>query len=254
MNAQPRSPRERINEHRFYSGMSLLLLLFVLAGFGRTFFLQPWVPEAAALAPKESFFFYVHGVVFSLWILLALLQPLLIMNRQIDWHRRLGRGGVALAAAVLVVGVLASLIAAKRPGGFIGVPVPPLQFLAVPMADLALFMLFFSLALAWRRTAQYHKRLMLLATIGLMDAAIVRLPLGDMTTPLIGPWFTLTDIGVDLLLLPMIAWDVATRGRVHPVTLLGGLTVIASQPLRAIVSEADAWLRFAAWAVGLMPP
>ena len=62
--------------------------------------------------------------------------------------------------------------------------------------------------------------------------------------------FTRADIGVDLFLIPMVVWDVVSRGRVHPVTLVGGLAVIASQPLRIMLSETQAWMSFAAWAVG----
>ena len=49
-------------ERRFYSGMAFLMLAAVLLAFPRTFFLKPWFPEAAHLAPPEPFFFYVHGV------------------------------------------------------------------------------------------------------------------------------------------------------------------------------------------------
>jgi hypothetical protein len=39
-----------------------------------------------------------------------------------------------------------AVIAAGRPGGFIGVSLPPLQFLAFPLGDLALFTVFIVLA------------------------------------------------------------------------------------------------------------
>ena len=57
---------------------------------------------------------------------------------------------------------------------------------------------------------------------------------------------------MDLFLVPMIIWDVVSRGRVHRVTVIGGLAVIASQPLRVMVSETHAWLNVAGWAIGLL--
>ena len=47
---------------------------------------------------------------------------------------------------------------------------PPLQFLVVPLADMALFGLFVGLALVDRQRPQHHKRYMLLASIALLDA------------------------------------------------------------------------------------
>ncbi len=117
-------------ERRFYTGMAFLMLGAVLLGFSRTFFLAPWFPEAAHLAPPEPYFFYVHGVFFTAWILLLIVQPLLVANRRVDVHRKVGWFGAGLAAVVVTVGVTGALIAASRPGGFIGVPIPPLA--AVP--------------------------------------------------------------------------------------------------------------------------
>lgn len=226
------------------------MLASVFLGFSRTYFLKPWFPESAHLAPPELFFFYIHGVCFTAWFVLAVIQPVLVANRRVDLHRSVGWFGAGLAAAVVVVGTVGSLIAAARPGGFIGVPVPPLQFLIVPLADLALFAVFVVFAVFQRRDAQSHKRFMLLASIGLLDAAVVRWPLADMTAGVGGLMWTRTDVGVDLFLVPMVIWDIASRGRVHRVTLIGGLAVIASQPLRLLLSETNAWLSFARWAVG----
>ncbi len=124
-------------------------------------------------------------------------------------------------------------------------PVPPLQFLAVPLFDVALFAVLVALAILRRRDAQSHKRLMLLATIGLVTAAIARLP-GVLAW---GPpaFFGLTD----LFIVAIAIRDVRTRGRLHPATLWGGLALIASQPLRLVVSGTDAWLAFARWITGV---
>jgi hypothetical protein len=237
-------------ERRFYTGMALLVLASVFLGFARTYFLKPWFPGAQQFAPPEPFFFYVHGVSFTAWILLLVLQPLLVASKRVDLHRVVGWFGAGLAVVVVVVGTMGALMAARRPGGFIGVTMPPLQFLTVPLADLALFAVFVVFAIVKRRDTQGHKRFMLLATIGLLDAAVVRWPFGDMNAAVAGSLFTRADIGVDLFLVPMIVWDLLSRGRVHRVTLFGGLAVIASQPLRLMLSGTDLWMSFASWAVG----
>jgi hypothetical protein len=55
-----------------------------------------------------------------------------------------------------------------------------------------------------------------------------------------------------LFLVPLVVWDLASRGRLHRVTVIGGAAVIASQPLRMMLSETSAWLRFAEWTVALL--
>jgi hypothetical protein len=88
---------------------------------------------------------------------------------------------------------------------------------------------------------------MLLASINLMTAGIARWPFAIMAG---GPpvYFALTD----LFVLALGAWDLATRRRLHPVTLWGGLALVLSQPLRLVLSGTDAWMAFARWAVGLL--
>jgi hypothetical protein len=147
---------------------------------------------------------------------------------------------------MVVLGSFAALVAARRPTGFVDVPVPPLQFLAVPPFDLAFFAVFVGLAVAWRRDAQRHKRLMLLGTLNLVTAAIARWPIGFNLGPL--GFFGLTD----LFLVPLVVWDLRTRGRLHPVTLWGGFAIIGSQPLRLWLSGTEVWLAFARWATGLL--
>ena len=125
-------------------------------------------------------------------------------------------------------------------------PVPPLQFLVVPIMDMVVFAAFFTIAVAKRRVAQSHKRWLLLASISLLTAAIARWP-GVLEH---GPvaFFAVTD----LFIVALAAWDLKSRGRLHAATLIGGLVLIASQPLRLAISGTPAWLAFASWATSLV--
>jgi len=238
-------------ERFFYSGMGLVLLATVFVGFSRTFFLKFWFPEHQHLAAPEPFFL-VHGVFFAAWFVLLAVQPLLVADGNRALHRRLGMWGAALAVAMLVLGIVGALIAARRPGGFIGVPLPPLQFLVIPFTAVLLFGVFVALAVAWRGDAQAHKRLMLLASISLVEAAVARLPLAFLTAESPVPFFQAMELLTLSLVLPMVAWDLLSRGRLHAVTLWGGLVLVAAMPLRAVVSTTDGWLAMAGWAVGLL--
>lgn len=235
---------DRSAEHRFHLWMSLLFLGVVVAGFGRTFFFRAWFPELVALRPPEPFFTF-HGALFTAWFVLLVLQAALVSTRRIDLHRKVGWVGGALAVALVVVGVEGALLAARRPGGFMGVPFPAAQFLIVPLADMFLFALLAALGILYRRDPQAHKRFLLFASANLLPAATARLPL-----PFLPPGPPTFFGLLDLLLLPIVLRDLWTRRRLHPATAIGfGLTV-ASQPLRLWLSGTDLWLRLAERLIG----
>lgn len=237
------TPHAASREHRFFTGMSLALLATVLIGFSRSFFLRPLFPEWPS--PTENIF-YLHGALFTAWILLFVLQATLIARGRTALHRKMGVFGAVLAVAMVLVGTTGALVAAGRPTGFVGIPIPPLQFLAIPIFDMALFSAFVAFGIAKRRNPQSHKRWMLLATLNLVTAAIARWPGVSALGPL--AFFGLND----LFVIALAVWDFRTRGRLHPVTLWGGLLIIVSQPLRLVVAGTAAWLAFAHWATGLL--
>jgi hypothetical protein len=241
------APRANKAERYFYLAMAAAIAATVLLGFARTVFLRPWFGEYAHLhAPVETWF-YVHGTFFLSWIALLAAQTSLLTAGNVALHRKLGTFGFVLIPVMVFFGTVGALIAARRPTGFFDVSDPPLQFLAKPLLDMVVFGTLASCAIAKRRVPQTHKRLMLLATISLLEAVIVRWPMAFVTS---GP-----DVAFMLKLLflvPLAAWDFKTLGRLHPVTLWGGAFVIAAWPAYYAISQTDTWLTFARWATGLI--
>lgn len=230
-------------ERRFFTGMAFAILTTVVIGFSRSFFLRPFFPEWPS--PSENIF-YVHGVLFSAWIALFAFQASLVAGGHTELHRKIGPFSALLAFSMVIVGTFGALIAAGRTTGFVGVPIPPLQFLAIPIFDMILFSAFVSLGIANRRNSQSHKRWMLLATLNLVTAAIARWPGVAALGPL--AFFGLTD----LFVIALVVWDISTRRRLHPATMWGGFLIIVSQPLRLAISGTQVWLAFAHWATGLL--
>lgn len=228
-------------ERRFYTSMTVAIFAIVFVGFARSFFLRPLFP--AWPSPPEPVF-YLHGAVFAAWFVLMIVQASLVASRRTAWHRTVGAWAMLLVAAMVWLGLDAAITAARRPTGFVGIPVPPLQFLAIPFVDMLMFPALVGLAVVKRRQPQAHKRLMLLASIAIVTAAVARLPGVIGGSPVV--FFGLTDV----LLIPLALWDYRTTGRLHPVTLWGGLTLILSQPLRLALSGTPAWMAFARWLTG----
>src|SRR3569832_2040509 len=240
------SPRAWLGaERRFYMAMILAMIASLLLGFSRTVFLRPFFPDQPA--PPELYFYAVHGTLFFGWMTLLLVQGSLISARNTALHMRLGTVAYVLAPLMIVVGVFGSLMAARRPGGIVGVPVPPLQFLSVVLGDMMMFGLFAGLALWRRRDVQAHKRLMLLASIVFMDPTIGRWPFAFIADHPMAS-FELKCA----FLVPMAIWDMASRKRLHWATVLGAVVLVSEGLVRDPLGATPQWLAFAKWATGLL--
>ncbi len=150
---------------------------------------------------------------------------------------------------MVVLGTVASLVAARRPTGFIDIPAPPLQFLVVPLAAIGLFFAFVTLAVARRRDTQAHKRYMLLGSIVMLEAAVGRWPFAFMNGSAPIPFFEMPSLVTDLFLVPLFVWDIVSRRRLHPATLWGALAIVACHMLRMPLASTAGWQAFAGWAV-----
>src|ERR1044072_8564537 len=167
----------KLRERTFFTGMAIIILIVVFAGFSRTFYLRPYF-SSERLIPL----LIMHGLVFSSWIALFITQTALVAAKRVRTHMMLGIAGGVIAALMIIVGTVTALLRALAPA-FIRArapsPIPgvnPLTFLTIPLGDMLVFAILVSSAFYFRRRVDVHKRLMLLATIGILPAAVARLP------------------------------------------------------------------------------
>jgi hypothetical protein len=224
----------RLLDKYFYFSMSLLIAAVVVAGFSRTVnqrLLHPAVPPPSVL--------WVHGVVFSAWVLFFILQSGLVRMRKVRWHRTLGWFGVALGAAVFILGVTTTIMMHR----FLYFQLhreTAIRSISVPLLDIVCFGGTFGLAVAWRKKPEYHRRLMLVATCALTAAAFGRLPHSFL--PPRGFY-----AGVDLLILLGVARDLIVTRSVHRVYLVALPVFIAGQTFVALSITTSWWYRIAKW-------
>ena len=170
-------------------------------------------------------------------MLLFVAQTALVATRRVAVHRRLGIAGATLAAAMIVAGTATAIATARRGGSAPGMD--PLTFLAIPLFDMVVFAALVGTALIWRKHRETHKRLMLLAYISIITAAIARI--GGIAT--MGPP---AFFGLMLLFVVCgVVYDLASRRQIHRAYLWGGAFIVVSVPVRLTVSGTAAWHAFA---------
>ena len=223
-------------ERRFFIGFGFLVALVVFAGFSRSYYLRPFTGAPPISAPL-----FLHGLLFTSWIVLFVVQAALVTTGHAEVHRRLGMAGGCLLVVLLVSGWATAIAAARLghiPAAKAGVT-DPLAALAIPLRDLLVFAALAATALYFRRHSDIHKRLMVLATINLMPAALGRIPMPD---PLVG-------VGMLAFLLAGPVYDRFTRGRVHWIYWSGGCITIVSIFVQFTLGRTEIWHHFASWLI-----
>jgi hypothetical protein len=96
-----------------------------------------------------------------------------------------------------------------------------------------------------RARSDWHKRLMLVATLSLLPPAIARVALQFPPLPVLPIAFG----GTALVIVAAMALDGVALRRLHPAMLWSGLIVILSLPGRLLIGSTQAWQDLAAWLI-----
>ncbi len=217
----------------FFSGMVVVLWATVLFGFSKTYYAAGMVK-----APLPNLLIHIHGAAMTLWMVLLLVQTGLITVRKVAWHRALGLAGFGLAACLLVIGLLAATDMLRRGQSPPGTD--PKTFYIVPLTAILLFSSFVWLAYRARKQPAAHKRLILMGTIVLMDAAIGRWPVAILQAK---P--PLQDLVMLALLLLIVVYDLLSLHRVQRSTLWGTVVIMVVHVSRVPLAGSHAWQAFA---------
>ena len=220
-------------DHIFFSTMAVLLLVTVFVGFGPTYYFA-----GVFRAPLPSLIVHLHGAAFSCWILLLVTQTSLVSAGRIDIHRRLGIAGFLLACLMVILGVLAATDSLVRNAGPAGRD--PRFFYIIPLTDMLNFATLTFFAYRNRSNPAAHKRLILVATIALMIAAIARWPYVHRNA-------MMAALLSYLFLVMLAAYDLWSLRKIHRSTLWAGSFLIFVQQIRIPIGRTAAWHAFAAW-------
>ena len=169
---------------------------------------------------------YAHGAALTAWFIWFCVQTTAVNCGRVDLHRRLGAIGITIGILVLLSGAVSAMGLAPRlldKFGNIDADFP--RIAGVVWGNIGILVAFTGFLVAAvlnRKRPEIHKRLMLLASIGITLPAfgrIAKLPIIKV------PEAPFTFAGLLVFLIMLAIFDKINNGRVHRVTLVGGLAL-----------------------------
>jgi hypothetical protein len=148
--------------------MSLVFAALVVWGFSRTV-----DANLFHAAPPRPFLLWIHGTAFSTWVVFFIAQSTLVRVHKVSRHRFLGWFGTGLATVMVALGFAIAVIMARFDTVVLH-QTGAAAFLSIPFFDMIAFGTCIALAIYWRKRPDFHRRLVFIATCGLMDAALGR--------------------------------------------------------------------------------
>jgi len=160
-------------KYRYLGYFFLLLIPLVFFGFYKTYFIQ-----FPTFNNVKHNYIHVHAAIAIAWVSLIIVQPFLIVNKKITWHRKLGKLSY-IVFPLLMLSFIPMVI------NKLNSDTPKDAFFAI--GDGTLLVLFYSLAIYYRKKSTVHMRYMIAAALVLFGPTVGRilpnlLGFGDIAT------------------------------------------------------------------------
>ncbi|HEU0285213.1 MAG TPA: hypothetical protein VFR52_08735 [Sphingomicrobium sp.] len=244
-------PQRRKLVGSFYVTMAAIFAAIAFSGFFMTYWLQ-----VARGTFTGSPMLHLHGLLFSLWTLFFLSQAVLMANGNRRNHRKWGLLGISLATAMLFTGLAVAIqgLQARLDAGYGDAA---RAFSIVPITGILLFAGLVTAAISNLKRPEWHKRLMLVATAGILQAAVARFFFlaatgggGPGMRPGIGPPNAVENtmvagVIVASLVVAAMIHDWRSYGRVHPAYWWGFGAMVTVHLLRPLLDQTEAWYAIA---------
>ncbi len=227
----PRAGFKTFLDRYFYFCMALLMAGLAVWGFSNTV-----DRNLLHATPPKPFLLWFHAAVFSAWIALFVGQSALVRMRKVSVHRTLGWFGAALAAIMVVSGLIVSFVMLRFE--MLVLHRNAASFLSILWGDMIIFGGCMALAIYFRKRPEYHRRLAFMASCQLMQAAFVRfhyIGYHDLFFP-----------ALDILIVAGVFRDLIVDGRVNKVYQYVFPAIIVLQALAAYLERVNpSWWRAA---------
>lgn len=226
-----KSPSERIPKklHVFFLGFTATFAFLVVWGFARTFF----IPVAQGTYSRPLVV-HIHGALFFGWTMLLFIQAWLAATRRLQLHRKIG----SISAWLIVPMLLMGTVVAWRDtihDFYQGDGDAALSFFYGELADLTMFGMLAGGAMLVRSKPEFHKRWVILGSLGLLGAAIGRIALLQAYGMFI----------VNGLAISVALYDLASRRAIHAATWVGLAVLFLIGLTEVPIGNTPTWISFA---------
>jgi hypothetical protein len=156
-----------LNKNLFYKNAYLYFILAILVT------VVAFIPSYFTRLRETDTGHHFHGITATLWLLLFIVQPFLYRRGLMKWHRSIGKISFLLVPLIVAGGLnmVHSMMIAKASYP----PQVPYQLAFIDFFTLAIFILFFALAMVHRKNVQLHARYMVCTALGPLIPALTRL-------------------------------------------------------------------------------
>jgi len=146
--------------------MVLVIYCFYQSYFGEFPDFQGVISPIGNVPITITWVTHFHALMIMLWLLMLIVQPILILKKQLNWHRLLGKLSYGLVFLLLLSIIL---IVNQEQSREKNLPV-----FAANLIDPFMFAVMYSLAIYYRRKTAYHARFMVMTIIGFIGPAFAR--------------------------------------------------------------------------------
>jgi hypothetical protein len=224
--------------YRNISFLFATIFLFILLGFYKTYF--GLIPQFQGV-PDIT---HLHAFGMMLWCGLLIVQPLLIRYNKRPLHRALGKFTYFLVPYIVATSVGMVVHADHRDGvAWFVEQKPPVFFLAVSVT--IWFVLFYVLAMVYRKNAAYHMRYIIGASLALISPSVGRLFGAELNMPIAAAAVTsLLPIAIisGLMVLDWVKLKKVYRPYGHALAF-----AIAFAIAVPTISPSHFWMSFGVW-------
>jgi hypothetical protein len=147
--------------YKYLGYFFLLLIPLTIAGFYKTYIVQ--FPSFKA---NITSFIHIHAFIASVWIGILIVQPFLIVNKKFALHRKVGKISY-IVFPLLILSFVPQIIRTANSAN------PKNLFFS--LADTSLLIIFYSLAVYYKKNSSRHMRHMIATTLVFLGPTVGRI-------------------------------------------------------------------------------
>jgi len=162
------------SERLFYVVAGSVMLIATVVGFRS--FLAHGKAFGGEITRQIVPLVVVHGVAMFSWISLFLVQSIFILNGNRRLHMRIGVVGAVLAGAIVILGSATAILSTRHNPESYHLLGGARFFLATMLGEMLAFGTLVAIAIVYRRRAEIHRPMMLLASLMIISGSLGRCP------------------------------------------------------------------------------